>query len=43
MRLLESFSLVEKVADPGGQDPLYVVTLDEHPDWVREVIDEHCF
>ena len=42
MRLLESFSLVEKVADLGGQEPLYVVNLNEHPDWVREAIDEHC-
>jgi hypothetical protein len=41
MRLLESFSLVEKVADLYGQEPLYAVTLEDHPDWVREAIDEH--
>ena len=41
MRLLESFHLVEKVGDLGAGEPLYAVTLDEHPDWVREVVDEH--
>jgi hypothetical protein len=41
VRLLESFSLLEKVADLYGQEPLYVVTLQDHPDWVREAIDEH--
>lgn len=43
MRLLESFSLVEKVGDLGSGEPLFVVTLGEHPDWVREAIDEHRF
>jgi predicted transcriptional regulator len=41
MRLLESFSLVEKVADLYGQEPLYTLTIQDHPDWVREAIDEH--
>ena len=34
-------TLVEKIADPGGEEPLYVATLDDHPDWVREAIEEH--
>ena len=40
-RQLESFSLVEKVADLDGQEPLYVLTLDEQPEWVREMVEEH--
>lgn len=39
--LLESFSLVEKLDGLGGGEPMYVVTLDEQPDWVREVVEEH--
>lgn len=42
MRLLESFRLVEKMGALDGGEPLYVVTLEDHPDWVREAIDEHC-
>jgi Bacterial regulatory protein, arsR family len=41
LRLLESFDLVEKVADLDGGEPLYVATLDEHADWVREAVEEH--
>jgi hypothetical protein len=41
VKLLDSFNLVEKLADLDGGEPLYAVTLDEHPDWVRETIEEH--
>lgn len=41
IRLLESFNLVEKLGDLDGVEPLYIVTLDEHPDWVRETVEEH--
>lgn len=39
--LLESFSLVQRLGDLSGRTPLYVVTLDEHPDWVREAVEGH--
>ncbi|HET8861786.1 MAG TPA: hypothetical protein VFM94_00875 [Solirubrobacterales bacterium] len=32
---LESFSLVEELADPDGGEPLYAATLEEHSYWVR--------
>jgi hypothetical protein len=38
---LESFDLLDVVADPGEGEPLYVVTLDEQPEWVREAVEEH--
>jgi DNA-binding transcriptional ArsR family regulator len=41
VKLLESFDLVEKIADLGGGEPLYAATLDKHPDWVREAVEEH--
>jgi DNA-binding transcriptional ArsR family regulator len=41
LKLLESFGLVEKVGDLDGGEPLYAATLDGHPDWVRETVDEH--
>lgn len=41
VRLLESYGLVEALADLDGGEPLYAVTLDEHPDWVREAVEEH--
>jgi DNA-binding transcriptional ArsR family regulator len=39
VKLLDSFNLVEHVADSAGDQPMYVLTLDEHPDWVREMIE----
>lgn len=39
--LLDSFSLVQRLGDPGGRRPLYAATLDEHPDWVREAVEGH--
>jgi hypothetical protein len=41
LKLLDSFGLVEKLGDLDGCSPLYVATLDEHPDWVREAVEEH--
>ena len=39
VRSLESFGLVEELADHDGGEPLHVATLDERPDWVRCVIE----
>ncbi len=39
--LLCSFDLVEKVGSAGGQEPLYTIALDGHPDWVRAAIEGH--
>ncbi len=41
VKLLDSFDLVEKVGGLDGGVPLYAASLDEHPDWVREAVDEH--
>jgi DNA-binding transcriptional ArsR family regulator len=41
VKLLESFGLVEKIGDLGGGEPLYAVTLDDQPDWIREAVEEH--
>ena len=41
VELLDSFDLVEKVGDPGGGEPLYAATLDDHPSWVWEAVKEH--
>lgn len=39
IKLLESCGLVRNLADPGARKPLYAVTLDEQPDWVRETVE----
>lgn len=39
LRGLESFGLVEKLADPAGGEPLHSATPDEQPDWMRCVIE----
>jgi hypothetical protein len=41
VNLLDSFSLVQRLGDLDGGEPLYAVTLDEHPDWVREAVEGH--
>lgn len=41
VKLLESFGLVEKIADLDGGEPLYAVTLDDQPDWVRVAVEKH--
>jgi DNA-binding transcriptional ArsR family regulator len=41
VKLLHAFGLVEKVADLDGGEALHAATLDEHPEWVREAIEEH--
>lgn len=39
VKLLCSFDLVERAGELGGE-PRYAATLDEHPDWVREAVEE---
>jgi predicted transcriptional regulator len=39
--LLDSFGLVQTLGDLDGGEPLYAVTVDDHPDWVRETIEAH--
>jgi len=41
VKTLESFGLVEKIADLDGGEPLYAATLERHPDWVREAVEGH--
>jgi DNA-binding transcriptional ArsR family regulator len=41
IKLLDSFGLVERIGDLDGREPLYVATLDGHPDWVREAVEAH--
>lgn len=41
VRLLDVFDLIEKIGDPDDKEPLYAATLDGHPDWVREAVEEH--
>jgi DNA-binding transcriptional ArsR family regulator len=41
LRLLDSFELVEKADEPDRVDPMYAATLDGHPDWVQEAVEEH--
>jgi predicted transcriptional regulator len=41
LRGLESFGLVEKLADPAGGEPLHSASLDEQPAWVHYAI-EYC-
>lgn len=39
--LLEAFGLVERVANLNDGEALYVASLENHPDWVRQIIDGH--
>jgi hypothetical protein len=41
IKLLHAFGLVERIGGPGGGEPLWAATLDEHPDWVREAVEAH--
>lgn len=41
IKQLESIDLVEKAGEPGSREPQYAANLDRHPDWVREVVEEH--
>jgi hypothetical protein len=40
--LLDSFDLVEKSDSLDDGEPFYVATLDDHPEWVREAVRQHC-
>lgn len=39
--LLDSFDLVEKRAGLDDGEPLYAAMLDDHPEWVREAVEQH--
>ncbi len=41
VRLLDSRGLVKALVEGAEEEPSYVLTLDEHPDWVREAIALH--
>jgi hypothetical protein len=41
IHLLDSFGLVQRQGDLDDGEPLYVASLDEHPDWVREAVEGH--
>jgi hypothetical protein len=41
VNLLDSFSLVQRLGNLDDGEALYAVTLDEHPDWVREAVADH--
>ena len=41
LRLLKDFKLIVEVDHLEDGEPLYAATLDDHPDWVREAIEEH--
>ena len=43
VRLLESLGLVEAIGALDGSEPLYAVTLDDHPEWVRETVQQHRY
>lgn len=42
VKLLECFRVVKRTGKYAkGRLPLYEANLDEHPDWVREAVEEH--
>ncbi|HEU4905137.1 MAG TPA: winged helix-turn-helix domain-containing protein [Solirubrobacterales bacterium] len=42
VRVLENFDLVKQVGEEGRQRrPVYSVSLDGHPQWVREAVEDH--
>jgi DNA-binding transcriptional ArsR family regulator len=41
VKLLKSIGLVERSGKHDGREPLYGASLDGHPDWVREAVEEH--
>jgi hypothetical protein len=41
VNLLDSFDLVEKRGELDDGEGLYAITLDEHPEWVREAVWRH--
>ncbi len=43
LEVLDRFDLVEKIGALDGGEPLYVATLDDHPDWVRAAVDGHRY
>lgn len=41
LSLLESFDLVTKVDELDGGEPIFAASLDGHPDWVHEAVEDH--
>jgi len=41
INVLDTFGLVERVASLDDGELLYAATLDTHPEWVREAVDQH--
>lgn len=41
VNLLGAFDLVEERDGPEGGEPVYAVTLDDQPGWVREAVRQH--
>jgi DNA-binding transcriptional ArsR family regulator len=41
VKLLGQAGLVAKTLQADGGETLYEATLDDHPDWVREAVEEH--
>jgi hypothetical protein len=39
--LLDAFQLLERKGGFVNGEPTYVVTLDNHPEWVREAVRDH--
>lgn len=41
LEVLDCFELVETLGALDEGEPLYIATLDDHPDWVRAAVDMH--
>jgi predicted transcriptional regulator len=41
LRLLDTFDLVEETEAENQGEVVYSATLDGHPDWVRETVEQH--
>jgi hypothetical protein len=41
VNLLDAFGLVERLGDLDRGEPLYALTLDAHPEWVRGAVKQH--
>jgi hypothetical protein len=41
LALLSSFRLVDKVGESDNRGWLFAATLDGHPDWVREAVEDY--
>lgn len=41
LAVLDEVGLVCKLGDLSGSEPLYCLSVDDHPTWVREAIEAH--